>query len=186
MRTKTVAPGCETLEGRQLLSAGVSHAQLRREYQVSVADLQQIQAGSHVTKAQVQTLENDIHAWNQSVGGKSKLSSQAARQALQDIQQTIDLAFLDDATSDTAWANTRATILTDLHAASVNVPASTVNQTVTDLRAIARSVGATPAQVSKYLTDTETVYTDAGNRRLPASLSPLNYFFKHLSGFIHG
>ena len=186
MRRRTVAPRCESLEGRQLLAAGVSQAQLRRDFQTTVADLKQIQANSRVTRAQVQALENDIHAWNQSLGGKGALATPTARAALQDIQQTVELAFLDDPASDSTWQTTRSTILADLQAAGVNVPAGAVNQTITDLRAIAQSVGASPAPVSKYLTDTETVYNEAANRHLPSSLSPLNYYFKHLKGFIHG
>ncbi len=163
--SQCLRPGCESLEGRQVLSTvavlpapapGAVAAAAAELEAVDPFDFAAFQQGlnftakySHVTPAQAGRLAQAETALEGAINS-SGLDANAKAADINQVQDTIDHAFLDTAYRGRAWARVRQS----LHQDVAGDPGATplVNRAVVQMQVIARAVEPTGKVVStEYL-----------------------------------
>lgn len=163
--SRDVRPGCESLEGRLVLStAGVLPAPPPGAVAAAAAELNavdpldfaQFQKGlslaakySHVTPAQAGGLAQTEAALDQAINS-SGLDTHAKAVDINQVRDTIDHAFLDSAYRGQAWSRVRQSLHQDV--AGDPGAAQLVNRAIGQMQVIARAVQPTGKVVgTEYL-----------------------------------
>jgi hypothetical protein len=179
-------PSCEALDGRQLLStveAAAAPAVLPTPPATAVAnaaaelntidatgfaaferDLSLAETHSHVTPAEVGNLAQDEAALDQAINAAG-LGANPTSTDLNQVQDVIDHAFLDNTLRAKGWAGKQQTLQQDL----AGVPGVTplINRTIAQMQVVARAARPTGAMPG--------VISDGAQTRnviLPANLAP--------------
>jgi hypothetical protein len=196
-RTHRLAPSVEGLEGRQLPSFfgaySYSYNQVsyqasivRHEYDQYVSELKRLELASQATPAEYLALRDDARAISVSATA-SNLPASAVQLKAVEASLELDRSPLYGWLGDDGWAQESAKLTADL--AGLGVPQSLINQTITDMRALAVSASVGPDDFATFTDDFSTLRN--GEQSLPANSGyhfedPSLYYTQHLRGFFRG
>ena len=212
---RTAARAWDALEERQLLSSAgravlaTSHGhssgspaavarssrelnqnlnRVKQAFENSVIELHRMQAGSHVTEAEVLEVQRDLALWPHPPGTSTAtfLQQPDSNSAAYVLGFTIDSMYMDGAFSATGWASTEQYMAEDLSALGWPVPQSLLDQTVADMEVVAHAGGVSRAEETRYLKDGIAESNNLGpTDGVPRVFDPAIYLSEHLAGFIH-
>lgn len=193
------ALACEPLEGRKLLSGGfhpspaaaarseamAAAAHLKADFNRVVADIRTMQAGSHMTPAEEIAVSMDLFTIQDVTAPPSGTKTLA--NATYDALYRMDYALIEAGMGSQGWADKKSALAADFAALGYSVPPAVLDQTMADLEAMARSVGVSVAENTKYWNDEKVVMTDlAANPAVRQTMDPFYYLSGHFSGFVVG
>lgn len=184
-------PAVEDLEGRQLLSAASSSNAarvnlVRHEYHVFVSNLQQLELKSKATPAEAGALRDDAREISQDASATTLPLPAAQTKALAASLQ-LDRAPLNGWVGDLGWEAIRVRL--DDNLSGLNVPPALVDQTIADMRAIARSAGVASFEAQHLDSDSARLLNGEqylGSNSYYDFPDPRLYYTQHLRGFFQG
>ena len=196
-RTRRYAPSLQELEGRRLPSFFGSYPTasnqvayrasiVRHEYDQYVTELKRLELASQATPAEYLALRDDARAIS-AAATAGNLSAADAQYRTLEASLVLDRSPLYGWVGDTGWAEVSARLTSTL--APLQVPASLIDRTVTDMRTLAASAGVGPDEFATYTDDFNTLRN--GEQSLPAKSGyhfedPGLYYTQHLRGFFRG
>jgi hypothetical protein len=193
-RPHRFAASVEGLEGRELPSLfGTSSNQIayrasivRHEYDQYVGELKRLELASQATPAEYLALRDDARAISAAASG-ANLSVSDAQYRTVAASLILDRSPLYGWVGDAGWAEVSSRLTTTLD--GLEVPPSLIDQTVTDMRALAVSAGVSPGGFAAFTDDFNTLRD--GEQSLPANSGyhfedPSLYYTQHLRGFFRG
>lgn len=192
------APGLDDLEDRRLPSffgaySGNYYNQVayqasivRHEYDAYVGELKRLELASSATTAEYLALRDDTREISLAAS-PGKLPDSVVQLKAVETSLELDRAPLDGWFGDNDWAQESARLSADL--SGLNVPQSIIEQTVTDMRALATSANVGPFDFATFTDDFDTLRN--GEQSLPANSGyhfedPSLYYTQHLRGFFRG
>jgi hypothetical protein len=197
IRQHRFGPIVEALETRRLLSFfspyGYSSNQLyyqasvvRHEYDQYVSELKRLELQSQATPAEYLALRNDARAIS-TEASPSGLSAAAVQYKAVEVSLQLDRAPLNGWLDDAGWAEMSTQLTVDL--SGLNIPQPLIDQTVSDMRALAVSAGVDPFGYATFTNDFDTLRE--GEQTLPSNPygqfeDPSLYYTQHLRGFFRG
>ena len=204
-RHRRFIPATESLETRQVLSVynpfsadslwpySTSSQQfnsrvafVRHEYDQYVSDLKSLELKSKATPEQLLALRDDARAIS-SAASSADLSQPAAQNTAVAVSLQLDRSPLYGAAQNSGWGVVSARLSANLQ--SLDVPQPLIDQTLSDMRALADSAGVSAAQVQTFTNDFYNL------RNAESSLPPNSYYHfedpglyytQHLRGFFRG
>jgi hypothetical protein len=197
IRRHRFGPAVEALETRQLLSFfspyGNSSNQLyyqasvvRHEYDQYVSELKRLELQSQATPAEYLALRNDARAIS-AQASPTGLSASAVQYKAVETSLQLDRAPLFGWLDDAGWAEMSTRLTANL--SGLNIPQPLIDQTVSDMRALAVSAGVDPFGYDTFTNDFDTLRN--GEQTLPSNSyghfeDPSLYYTQHLRGFFRG
>ncbi len=192
-RSRRRLPSVEGLEERRLLTIGSSSssynsalaAAARHQYDQFVSEVQSVELQSQATPAQYLALRDDSRAISEAAAS-STLSPTAISSKALAITIEIDRSPLYGSLSDQGWA--QETTKLERAFAGLNIPPSLLNQTITDMKAVAASAGVTSDEYSALIANLAQVRSTrsqvpSGYGHIP---DPGLFYTQHLRGFFRG
>ncbi len=191
------APACEALEGRRLFAVAphaspamtarfeaiAAAAHVKADFSRFTADIKTMQAGSHVSTAQYLAVSMDMLNMQRTAMPPS--GTRTLGDATYDIIYRMDYSVIEASKSPQGWASKEAALAADFAAIGYNVPPALLDQTMTDMKAMAKSAGVSLAENRKYWNDADIVLKDlSANPAANPSMDPFYYFSEHFAGFI--
>jgi hypothetical protein len=190
-------PSVEALETRRLPSFfspyGYSSNQLyyqasvvRHEYDTYVSELKRLELQSQATPAEFLALRNDARAIS-AAASPTGLSPAAVQYKAVEVSLQLDRSPLYGWLDDSGWSQVDTSLTANL--SGLNVPQPLIDQTVSDMRALAVSAGVDPFGFDTFTNDFDTLRN--GEQTLPSNPydhfeDPSLYYTQHLRGFFRG
>jgi hypothetical protein len=191
-------PSVEGLESRHLPSFFAPYSSsyynqvyyqasvVRHEYDTYVSELKRLELASQATPAEYLALRNDARAIS-AVASPGNLPHSDVQ--LKTVAASLELdrsplyGWLDDA----GWTEESAKLTGDL--GGLNVPQPLIDQTITDMKALAASAGVGAFDFATFTNDFTTLRN--GEQTLPSGSGyhfedPSLYYTQHLRGFFRG
>jgi hypothetical protein len=196
-RPRRQAPSVEGLEGRRLPSffgaystsynqVAYQAAIVRHEYDQYVSELKRLELASQATPAEYLALRDDARAISAAASPanlpRPDVQLKAVAASLE-LDRSPLFGWLDDA----GWAEESSRLSADL--GGLDIPQPLIDQTITDMRALAVSAGVGPYDFATFTNDFSILR--AGEQSLPANSGyhfedPSLYYTQHLRGFFRG
>jgi hypothetical protein len=196
-RPRRQAPSVEGLEGRRLPSffgtystsynqVSYQAAIVRHQYDQYVSELKRLELASQATPAEYLALRDDARAISAAASPSNLPRSDVQLKAVA-ASLELDRSPLFGWLEDAGWAEESSRLSADL--GGLDVPPSLIDQTVTDMRALAVSAGVGPYDIATFTNDFSILR--AGAQSLPANSGyhfedPSLYYTQHLRGFFRG
>jgi hypothetical protein len=155
-----------------------------------VSHLKAIELGSRATPEEFRALRDDARAISEQAQ-PTGLSAAAASERAIEVSIQLDRSVLDGSLKDAGWAQVAQTLSSNLR--SLGIPQSLIDQTLSDMKAVAASADVSAAENETltrdiaHLGQQESVLTSPGfGSGRPRFPDPNVYFTQHLRGFFRG
>jgi hypothetical protein len=196
-RTHGFTPFAEDLESRRLPSffGAFSNSSSQVDYQAwivgheydqYVGELKRLELASHATMVEYLALRDDARALSAAASGAGLPRSVVQLKAVE-VSLELDRAPLYGWLGDDGWSGVSARLTTDL--AGLHVPQPLIDQTISDMRALAVPAGVGPDGFATFTDDFNMLRN--GEQTLPRNSGyhfrdPSLYYTQHLRGFFRG
>jgi hypothetical protein len=156
---------------------------VRHEYDQFVGELKSLELKSHATPAEYLALRDDARAIS-AAASAADVPAATAKATAAEVSLQLDRSPLYGAATDGGWALVTARVTDNLD--RLDVPAPLIDQTLTDMKALASSADVSPSEFQTFTNDFNTLR--AGEASLPSNPyyhfeDPGLYFSQHLRGF---
>jgi hypothetical protein len=202
-------PQCESMEARRLLStasapaaafllpgsAEVAKAQsiissgAGQAFQNYTGELQKLEKSSRVTGAQFRALDSDAEQLAESIEQTANLTPAAITEQLDELQDTVDQAFLGASYTSTVWSQIQTQLDDALY--EVNITTDLPGQTYAQMQLVAREVHVTRSEFKTLEADQQAINTTLGpqvdtNLGGSSARDPLVVYYNgQVSQFVH-
>jgi hypothetical protein len=160
------------------------------DLQKYAGDLSRVEQSSRVTRAQFAHLASDATALAEAIESSLTLEPSAVTQQLDELQDTIDAAFLATNARAGAWNQLQQEMASALYGTTLTSP-QLPQQTFAQMRVVARAAHVSPADHQELVADEKAIAADMGpnvNANLGGAgpRDPLVvYYDGQVAGFVH-